>query len=54
MFGWSEGFKQKLSLGRRNNRKFVSIPMRKIVDDLTAKLAKARYFCAGNRRKLYQ
>ena len=39
--GWSEGFKQKLSLGRRNNRKFVSIPMRKIVDDLTAKLAKA-------------
>ena len=39
--GWSEGFKQKLSLGRRNNRKFVSIPMRKIVDDLTAKLLKA-------------
>ena len=39
--GWSEGFKQKLSLGRRNNRKFASIPMRKIVDDLTAKLAKA-------------
>ena len=39
--GWSEGFKQKLSLGRRNNRKFISIPMRKIVDDLTAKLAKA-------------
>ena len=39
--GWSEGFKQKLNLGNRNNRKFVSIPMRKIVDDLTAKLAKA-------------
>src|SRR5699024_5141574 len=39
--GWSEGFKQKLNLGKRNNRKFVSIPMRKIVDDLTAKLAKA-------------
>ena len=39
--GWSEGFKQKLSLGRKNNRKFASIPMRKIVDDLTAKLAKA-------------
>src|SRR5699024_9891720 len=39
--GWSEGFKQKLNLGKRNNRKFVSIPMRKIVDDLTAKLVKA-------------
>src|SRR5699024_1934813 len=42
--GLSEGFKQKLSLGRMNNRKFVSIPMRKIVDDLTAKLAKARIY----------
>ena len=40
--GWSEGFKQKLYLGKRNNnRKFAFIPMRKIVDDLTAKLAKA-------------
>ena len=39
--GWSEGFKQKLNLGKRSNRKFATIPMRKIVDDLTAKLAKA-------------
>ena len=37
----AKALSRNCSLGRRNNRKFVSIPMRKIVDDLTAKLAKA-------------
>lgn len=37
--GWNPHFKASPSMGRRNNRKFSSIPMRRIIDDMTRKLS---------------
>ena len=38
IIGWNDGFKKNSTMGRCNNRKFVSLPHKKIVDNLAYKL----------------
>ena len=38
IIGWNDGFKKNSNMGRCNNRKFVSLPHKKIVDNLIYKL----------------
>lgn len=38
VIGWNDGFKKNSTMGRCNNRKFVSLPHKKIVDNLAYKL----------------
>ena len=38
IIGWNDGFKKNSNMGRCNNRKFVSLPHKKIVDNLVYKL----------------
>ena len=38
IIGWNDGFKHSSNMGRCNNRKFVSLPHKKIVDNLVYKL----------------
>ena len=38
IIGWNDGFKHGSNMGRCNNRKFVSLPHKKIVDNLVYKL----------------
>lgn len=38
VIGWNDGFKHHSNMGRCNNRKFVSLPHKKIVDNLAYKL----------------
>lgn len=37
VIGWSDGFKNNMGIGRLNNRKFMGVPHRVIVDDLKRK-----------------
>ena len=38
IIGWNDGFKKNSNMGRCNNRKFVSLPHKKIVENLVYKL----------------
>ena len=38
IIGWNDGFKHNSNMGRCNNRKFVSLPHKKIVENLVYKL----------------
>ena len=38
IIGWNDGFKKNSNMGRCNNRKFVSLPHKKIVENLIYKL----------------
>ena len=38
IIGWNDGFKHKSNMGRCNNREFVSLPHKRIVDNLAYKL----------------
>lgn len=41
VIGWNAGIKQGINIGRKNNREFVSLPLKKIVDNLSYKLKTA-------------
>lgn len=38
VIGWNPGNKQRVNMGRRNNRNFVQVPLKSILDDLARKL----------------
>lgn len=38
VIGWNKENKQRVNMGKRNNRNFVSIPLKKILDNLSDKL----------------
>lgn len=41
VIGWNKENKQRINIGRRNNRKFVQVPLAAILDNLAAKCAEA-------------
>ena len=38
VIGWNEGIKQNSKMGRKRNREFVSLPLKRIIDNLVFKL----------------
>lgn len=41
VIGWNKGIKSGINIGRRNNRNFVQIPLKSILDNLARKLGEA-------------